>query len=265
MSLRPEAGRAEERMRRTSHKPAISQEKGTRAIILAGGKGTRLQPFTATFPKPLMPLGDVPVVEILIHRLVKCGIRDITLSVGHLSELIKAYFQHRGCIGDGLDLKYVDEEKPLGTAGSLALVAGLDKTFLVMNGDLLTNLDFNELLSFHREQGSVLTIAAHSREVKIELGVMDFNGDHQLTGYREKPRQTFHVSMGVYAYEPEVLGYINHGEYLDFPDLVLRLVGEGKKVLAYVNDSLWLDIGNPDDYARAQEIFAERPEAFEYA
>jgi NDP-sugar pyrophosphorylase family protein len=234
-----------------------------RAVILAGGKGTRLQPFTASFPKPLVPLGDTPVVEVLIRRLVRCGVRDVTLTVGHLAELIKSYFDHRRSLAREIKLSFVEEEEPLGTAGSLALVPGLTETFLAMNGDLLTDLDFRKLVRFHREQGALLTIATHAREVKIDLGVMEFGADLQLTGYREKPRQTFHVSMGVYVYEPAVLRYIEPHRYLDFPDLVLRLLDAGERVRAYLNDSLWLDIGNPEDYARAQELFAARREAFE--
>lgn len=234
-----------------------------RAVILAGGKGTRLQPFTASFPKPLVPLGDTPVVEVLIRRLVRCGVRDVTLTVGHLAELIKSYFDHRRSLAREIKLSFVEEEEPLGTAGSLALVPGLTETFLAMNGDLLTDLDFRKLARFHREQGALLTIATHAREVKIDLGVMEFGADFQLTGYREKPRQTFHVSMGVYVYEPAVLRYIEPHRYLDFPDLVLRLLDAGERVRAYLNDSLWLDIGNPEDYARAQELFAAKREAFE--
>lgn len=234
-----------------------------RAVILAGGKGTRLFPFTANFPKPLMPLGDTPVLEVLIRRLVRCGVRDITLSVGHLSELIKSYFEHRRSLTSEINLRFIEEEEPLGTAGSLALVPGLDKTFLAMNGDLLTDLDFKQLLHFHRQQGSILTIATHAREVVVDLGVVEFDEQFKLTGYREKPRKTFHVSMGVYVYEPAVLRYIEPHRHLDFPELVLRLLDAGERVSAYLNDSLWLDIGNPADYARAQELFAERKEAFE--
>jgi NDP-sugar pyrophosphorylase family protein len=234
-----------------------------RAVILAGGKGTRLQPYTASFPKPLMPLGDTPVLEVLIRRLVRCGIRDITLSVGHLSELVKAYFNHRHSLTREINLRFVVEEEPLGTAGSLALVPDLTETFLAMNGDLLTDLDFKQLLHFHRLHDATLTIATHTREVKVDLGVVEFDEQFRLTGYREKPRKTFHVSMGIYAYEPRVLRYIEPHIHLDFPELVLRLLDAGERVCAYLNDSLWLDIGNPEDYARAQELFATRREAFE--
>lgn len=238
---------------------------GLRAVILAGGKGVRLQPFTVNFPKPLVPLGDRPVIEILMRRLIAFGITDITLTVGHLAELIKAYFQQRPEIIRQATLRYVHERQPTGTAGSLALVGGLDETFLVMNGDLLTDLDFNELLNFHRAEGAALTIAAHRRQVKIDLGVLQCDGRNRVTGYREKPEYAYQVSMGIYVYEPRVLGFIEAGRYLDFPDLVLKLIDAGEKVCAMPCECLWLDIGRPDDYARAQEIYADGKERFERA
>src|SRR5262249_7267824 len=156
-----------------------------------------------------------------------------------------------------------EEEQPTGTAGSLALVPGLERTFLVMNGDLLTNLDLNALVRFHCECGALLTIATHTRELKIDLGGLEYDQHQQVTGYREKPANRDHVSMGIYIYEPGVLNYIEPGRYLDFPDLVLRLLARGERVCAYPADCLWLDIGRPDDYARAQQLFAERKEAFD--
>ena len=236
---------------------------GLKAVILAGGKGTRLAPFTASFPKPLVPLGDVPVLEVLLSRLIGFGVRDVVLTLGHLAELIQAYFAQRRIITDALNLSYVREEKPTGTAGSLALVSGLDRTFLVMNGDLLTNLDLDDLVQFHRNQGAMLTIAAHKRHVKIDLGVLEISSQGRITGYIEKPEHNFHVSMGIYVYEPAVLKYIDKGQYLDFPTLVQRLLADGQQVCAYPADCMWLDIGRPDDYAKAQELFQENKEAFD--
>ncbi|HMF50124.1 MAG TPA: sugar phosphate nucleotidyltransferase [Candidatus Saccharimonadales bacterium] len=236
---------------------------GLRAVILAGGKGARLKPFTANFPKPLVPLGDKPILEILIRRLIQYSITDITLSLGHMAELIKAYFACHHRLTEQFTLRYVDEEEPTGTAGSLALIPNLDTTFVVMNGDLLTNLDFDALVKFHDEQQSLLTIATHSRQVKIDLGVLEFDENHRLTSYVEKPARNYHVSMGVYVYEPEVLRYIEAGRYLDFPDLVLRLLAKGERVCSFPTDCLWLDIGRPDDYARAQDLFAEKEEEFD--
>jgi NDP-sugar pyrophosphorylase family protein len=237
---------------------------GLRAVILAGGKGVRLHPFTVNFPKPLVPLGDTPVLEVLMRRLVYFGVTDITLALGHLAELVKAYFQHRPKLDQKLKLKYLVEDEATGTAGSLAMVRGLKDTFLVMNGDLLTDLDFHELVAFHRRQGAALTIATHKRSIKIDLGVLEFDGDHRITGYHEKPEKTYHVSMGVYVYEPKVLRFIKQGEYLDFPDLVIKLIAAGEKVCAFPSNCLWLDIGRPGDYALAQEMFVKRRERFEY-
>jgi NDP-sugar pyrophosphorylase family protein len=236
---------------------------GLRAVILAGGKGTRLQPFTVSFPKPLVPLGDRPVLEVLVCRLLRFGITDITLTLGHLAELVKAYFGHRKQLLDRICLSFVEEEKPTGTAGSLSLVPGLEETFLVMNGDLLTNLDFHALVRWHRQQGALLTIATHKRQVKLDLGVIEFDTNQRITGYHEKPQTTYHVSMGIYVYEPAVLRHIEHAQYLDFPELVLRLLALGEKVCAYPTDCLWLDIGRPDDYARAQELFMSKKEEFD--
>jgi len=231
--------------------------KGTRAVILAGGKGVRLHPFTVVFPKPLVPLGDRPIIEVLIERLIAFGITDITLTLGHLAELIKAYFQHRPQLTAQARLRYVDEEEPTGTAGSLAAVQGLDRTFLVMNGDLLTDLDFDELVSFHRRHRAALTIAVHQRHVKVDFGVLELGDTYRVTGYDEKPELKYVVSMGIYVYEPRVLKAIAPGSYLDFPDLVLKLISAGEKVCAMPSDCLWLDIGRPEDYARAQEIYSD--------
>jgi NDP-mannose synthase len=232
--------------------------------MLAGGKGVRLRPFTVNFPKPLVPLGDTPVIEVLLQRLAHFGITDVTLTLGHLAELVKAYFHHRRQATKQLRLRYVEEEEPTGTAGSLALVRGLKDTFLVMNGDLLTDLNFDELVAFHRKQRAALTIATHTRQVKIDLGVLEFGDDFRITGYREKPETSYHVSMGIYVYEPHLLRFIKRGKYLDFPDLVVELIAAGEKVSAFTTDCLWLDIGRPDDYARAQELFAEKRQSVEH-
>jgi NDP-sugar pyrophosphorylase family protein len=246
-----------------SSDPAAGAAHGLRAVILAGGKGTRLYPFTVSFPKPLVPLGDRPVLEVLLQRLAHHGVTDVTLALGHLAELVKAYFSQRRHLLDGVELRYVEEAQPTGTAGSLASVPGLNRTFLVMNGDLLTNLDFHALVEFHRQENALLTIAAHTREVKIDLGVLQLDARQRLTGYIEKPIQIYQVSMGIYVYEPAVLKYVRPNVYLDFPDLVLRLLAHGEKVCAYQSDCLWLDIGRPDDYARAQQLFDERREDFD--
>ena len=236
---------------------------GMKAVILAGGKGTRLQPFTFSFPKPLVPVGSMPVLEILLRRLIKAGITDVTLTLGYLAELIKAFINEHRTLSRQLNITYVQEDQPTGTAGSLSLIDGLDETFLVLNGDLLTDLNFDNLLRFHREQDAILTIAAKQRRVKMELGVIKLNGGPRVEDYVEKPETIHTVSMGIYFYEPRVLSYIPPGRYLDFPTLVLRLLEAGEKVVAYPSEDLWLDIGRPEDYAEAQRLFAEHNEELE--
>ena len=236
--------------------------QGLRTVILAGGKGVRLQPFTINVPKPLVPLGDIPIIEVLIRRLIKFGLTDITLTLGHLAGMIKAYFQHRQELSRQMTLHFVEEDEPTGTAGSLALVPNLIDTFLVMNGDVLTDLNFDELVAFHRREKAVLTIATHRRTVKIDFGLLEFGDDHLVTGYREKPEYRHDVSMGIYVYEPRALGFIEPTKYLDFPDLVLKLVRAGERVCALPFEGLWLDIGRTHDYAEAQQLFADRPRGF---
>ncbi len=225
-----------------------------KAVILAGGKGTRLAPYTTVFPKPLMPLVDTPILEVVIRQLKFYGITQITLAVGHLAELLMAYF------GDGerfgVHIEYSRESSPLGTAGPLALIDGLDDTFLVMNGDVLTTMNYLDLAGFHRKKGAAATIAMHERSVKIDLGVIESDVDQRITGYIEKPTIHYRVSMGVYIFDPQVLALIEPGQKLDFPDLVLKLIQQGSVVMGYPFDGYWLDIGRTDDYAQASEEFA---------
>jgi NDP-sugar pyrophosphorylase family protein len=231
-----------------------------RAVILAGGKGTRLAPYTTIFPKPLVPIGDMPILEVVVRQLRHAGIDHITMAVGHLAELLIAFF------GDGtrfgLKLDYSREEQPLGTAGPLTLVNGLDETFFVMNGDILTTLDYTAMLTYHRSQQAVASIAMHERSVKIDLGVLETDEHNRLTGYIEKPSYQYQVSMGVYIFEPRVLEFIEPGTRLDFPDLILKLIAAGERVMGYPFDGYWLDIGRPDDYTRAIEEFEKLRDQF---
>jgi NDP-sugar pyrophosphorylase family protein len=245
-------------------KASLNAAAGLRAVILAGGRGTRLRPFTVNFPKPLMPIGDKPIIELLLHYLVRHGITDLTVTVGHLKELIKAYFLNAPSLRSSCRISFVEEETPTGTAGSLASVLDLSETFLVMNGDVLTDLNLDELVAFHRDQMAALTVATHVRRLKVDFGVLDFDSDFRIRHYHEKPEQVHHVSMGIYVYEPAVLRYIEPGRYLDFPDLVLRLIEQGETVCAFPTECLWLDIGRPDDYAHAQELYSQRQETIEW-
>jgi NDP-sugar pyrophosphorylase family protein len=224
------------------------------AVILAGGKGTRLRPFTVTFPKPLVPLGDRPILDRLLRQLAHSGVRKVTLSLGHLSSLIRAYISQHDGFGGEFQISFVDEKCPLGTAGSLKLVSGLDQTFLVINGDLLTDIDFGRVVETHQRSGAAVTISRYIRTEKTDFGVLELDKDGFITGYSEKPEYTYSVSMGVYVYEPRVLNYMQYNEYLDFPTLILRLLDNGEHVGSYLHTGLWLDIGRPDDYAKAQDI-----------
>ena len=224
-----------------------------RAVILAGGKGTRLLPYTTVIPKPLMPVGDRPILELIIRQLKHYGFSQVTMAVGHLAELIEAYFSDGNKYGIKID--YSREDEPLGTIGSLSLIDSLDTTFLVMNGDVLTNLDYLKLVDFHKKKQAVATIATYNKEVKVDLGILEMDEDFQLKQYVEKPTLKYDVSMGIYMFEPEILSFIEPNEYLDFPDLVLTLMKAGRKVIGFPFDGYWLDIGRHEDYVRAQEEF----------
>ena len=229
-----------------------------RAILLAGGRGTRLRPFTAMLPKPLVPVGDVPIVEILIRQLQRAGFTDLVLAVGYLGELIEAYF-HGGRSEDlGVRLSFVREREPLGTAGCLALVPDLDHTFLVVNADLLTTFDFRGFVAHHQTRGADMTIAATERRERLEWGELEATPGGRLTAYIEKPERTSWVSMGIYACEPSVLGSMNRGEPLDIPDLATRLLADGRVVEVFRSDDYWLDLGSPQDYSRANREFSDR-------
>jgi len=234
-----------------------------RAIVLAGGRGSRLAPYTTVLPKPLMPVGSRPILEILLRQLGAAGLDDVTLAVGHLAHLVRAV------VGDGsaqgVSVRYHDEEHALGTAGPLASIPDLDGTFLMTNGDVLTTLDFRALVSAHEEAGNALTIATHRRGVRADYGVLHVDGavgpTRRVLGYEEKPELHYTVSMGVYVLEPAAVALLAAGEYCDLPDLVLRLLADGAPVGAYAYDGYWLDIGREDDFRRAQtdadELLAE--------
>jgi NDP-sugar pyrophosphorylase family protein len=226
-----------------------------RAVILAGGKGVRLAPLTEVIPKPLVPIGGMPVLEIVIRQLKANGFHRITLAVGYMADLIKAYFQDGSRWGVKIDYSY--EPQPLGTAGPLRLIEGLEETFLVMNADILTNLNYQELIGYHREHGGVATIGAFERQVRIDLGVIVTDGRRRITDYIEKPTQNYLVSMGVYIFEPRVLDFLAGNGYLDFPDLVKRLLAADLPVCFHPFSGYWLDIGRHEDYYKAAEEFAQ--------
>jgi NDP-mannose synthase len=227
-----------------------------RAIIMAGGEGARLRPYTTVLPKPLMPIGDRPVLDIVIRQLRRAKFERITIATGYLAELIEAFFRD-GKVYD-VPIDYFREREPLGTVGALALVEDLDEPFLVMNGDVLTDMDYTALFEHHVASGAAVTVAAPRRHVNISLGVMEFGNPatpERLTHYIEKPTLSYEVSMGVYCFAPRVLDHIEPNVRLDFPDLILRLLALGERVNAWRPDVYWLDLGRHDDYEQAMQDF----------
>ena len=221
-----------------------------KAVILAGGKGTRLKPYTTLLPKPLVPVGEKAILQILLERLIKCGVDEVFICVNHMADIIKAFF------GDGekfgIKIRYSHEEKPLSTVAPIKLIEGLPDDFLVMNGDLLTDLDFTDLYRFHQEKQSLLTVAAYHRKTKIDFGVIEVD-DQSLTAkaFREKPEYDFHVSMGVYAMKKEILEMVPYNEPFGFDNLMYTMLEKNKPVSIYNYEGYWLDIGRPDDYEKA--------------
>ena len=230
------------------------------AIILAGGKGSRLKPYTTVLPKPLMPIGDYPILEVLLKQLRFYDFRNITVAVGHPKELIQAFF-HDGK-NWGLDIEYSMEDKPLGTAAPIKLIKNLQDNFLVMNGDVLTTLDYKNFFDFHKKNNAMCTIAMYQKPVKIDLGVLEINEKNELCDYIEKPTLTYNVSMGVYAFKKEVLEFIPENKYFDFPHLVKKLITNNIKVIGFPFDGYWLDIGRPNDYEQATEEFEKYKSQF---
>jgi NDP-sugar pyrophosphorylase family protein len=227
-----------------------------KAVILAGGKGTRLKPYTTVFPKPLMPIGDRPILEIVIGQLKSHGFDEAIVTVGHLAELIMTFFGDGSKLG--IKIKYSREDKPLGTAGGLGLIKQeLNETFLMMNGDVLTTLSYSDLVNYHKRNGAIATIALNKRAVKIDFGVVELDDGNSIAGYTEKPKIDYLVSMGVYVFNTKALEYIKPNEYLDFPDLIKKLISNGETVKGYVYEGYWLDIGRPDDYERANREIEE--------
>jgi NDP-sugar pyrophosphorylase family protein len=226
-----------------------------RAVVLAGGRGRRLAPYTTVLPKPLMPVGDRSIIDIVVHRLAAAGFDDVTLAVGHLSHLIRAVLGDGS--GHGVSLRYHHEHEPLGTAGPLATIPDLDETFLMLNGDVLTTLDLRGLVRAHAQAGNALTIATHRRVVRADYGVLGTDGavgaTHRVVTYDEKPELAYTVSMGIYVVEPEAVAHVPARRYYDLPDLVQALLAAGAPVGSFAFDGPWLDIGREDDYRRAQE------------
>ncbi|WP_428514539.1 nucleotidyltransferase family protein [Roseovarius sp.] len=232
-----------------------------KAVILAGGQGLRMRPYTSILPKPLLPIGDLPIIEIILRRLEKAGVTDVVIAIGYLGNLIQTYLSQNS-ISERMSITYHLEEEPLGTAGAIGTIAGLDEPFFVMNGDLLSDIDFNAMMQHHLNTGADLTVGVVTTEVQIQLGVLSLGDEDTVIGYDEKPKMSYAASMGIYVYSPHVKSLIHPNAYLDAPSLVLRLIENAHKVSGFTQPCRWIDIGNPGEYERAQQEFAENPEAF---
>ena len=231
-----------------------------RAVILAGGLGTRLRPFTYSLPKPLMPIGQTPILEIIILQLVKHGFSHITLAVNHQADIIKAYF------GDGLKwnikIDYSLEKGPLGTIAPLKLIKDLPENFLLMNGDIFTDIHFGNFYEEHIKQKNSFTISSKLRNQKIDFGVLQTNENNDLIGFKEKPTSNYQVSMGIYMISKGIIELIPEGKAFGFDQLMHFLISIKKFPNVIPFNGYWLDIGRPDDYAVAIEKFAENPKKF---
>jgi len=231
-----------------------------RAVILAGGTGTRLQPYTVVLPKPLMPIGEYPILEVIIRQLARHGFTHVTLAVNHQASILKAFF------GDGnkwgIHIDYSLEKKPISTIAPLSLIPDLPENFLLMNGDVLTDFDLSGFFERHMARGRLFTIAAARRLQLIDYGVLQIDASHRLTGFSEKPEMRYLVSMGVYAVNRRILQFVPSDSKYGFDDLMKDLLGKDEPVAVEPYEGFWLDIGRPDDYVRAVEEFEQRRQQF---
>jgi NDP-sugar pyrophosphorylase family protein len=219
------------------------------AVILAGGRGTRLKPFTTTLPKPLVPVGERAIIEIVLNRLKKGGVEKVHIALNHLAHLIEAV------VGDGsrfgLEVAYCREEKPLSTVGPLKLIADLPNNFIVTNGDILSDIDIGRLYRHHLDNGALVTVATSQRTEKMDFGVMEISDSGFITGFKEKPEYNLTVSMGIYIFKKAVLDFVPENEKYGFDDLMYELLRRQQPVGYYPYDGYWLDIGRPADYEQA--------------
>lgn len=231
------------------------------AIILAGGRGRRLLPYTTVLPKPLMPIGDYSILEVILRQLKYYGFDDITISTGYLHELICAYINTNNK-NIGINVKFVHENEPLGTIGPLHLIPHLDDTFLVMNGDILTDLDYRKLIAAHHRKKAIATIATYKRDVNVDFGVLEHDQDLRIHTFKEKPVFNFEVSMGIYILNKEILTFVPDKSAFGFDQLMYALTAKKAAVYSYPYKGYWLDIGRPDDYERSILEFEQNKEKF---
>lgn len=231
-----------------------------RAVVLAGGMGTRMRPYTLVLPKPLMPIGEYPILEVVVRQLAAHGFDRVTMAVNHQAELIKAFF------GDGskwrIGIDYSLEHEPLGTIAPLRLIPDLPEHFLVMNGDVLTDLDFAAFHAEHAGANRLFTISSYQREQKVDYGVLATSTHGTLEAFREKPVTGYEVSMGIYMVSREVLTHIPPRGPFGFDHLMHGLLSTGKTVHVRPFEGYWLDIGRLDDYERAVDEFPRMKSRF---
>lgn len=225
-----------------------------RAVILAGGKGVRLKPYTLTLPKPLVPVGEEPIMKLLLNNLKLQGIKEAVICVNHMSELIQAYFGDGSTMG--MKIRYSHEQKPLGTVAPIKLIKGLPDDFLVMNGDILTDLSLHKLFYEHKTNDAIMTVATYKRKVAVDFGVIKYDHDHIAREFIEKPEYKLDVSMGIYAFNKRVFDFVPDNTYFGFDDLMHKLLKNGETVKTFEHHGYWLDIGRPEDYEQANEDVA---------
>lgn len=229
---------------------------------MAGGKGSRLHPYSAMLPKPLMPLGNMPVLELLLRQLARAGIEEVILAVNHLRHLIETFF------GDGsrfgIRIQYSVEDIPLGTAGPLgAVLDRMGESFMLLNGDLLTSLDFRQMITEHTNQAADATVGVFERELATEFGLIEVDEHMQMIDYREKPRYRHLISMGVYVLRAAAAArFVVPGKHMDMPQLMLAMMHAGCRVQCHRQNCVWLDIGRPEDFALAQRMIETDASAF---
>ena len=226
-----------------------SEELPLRGVIMAGGRGSRLHPLTEDLPKPMLRVGDRPLLESIIEQLREASIQQVNLITHYKKEIIAGHFgdgQHFG-----VDIRYVEEDQPLGTAGGLGLLEETDKPLLVINGDILTKVDFRAMLEFHCEQKADMTVAVRSYEFHLQYGVVETEGA-VITGITEKPVLRHFINAGIYLLNPQLCQYLPAGQKYDMPDLIQLVLSDGKRVVSFPVHEYWLDIGQAEDYQRAQ-------------
>lgn len=223
-----------------------------KAVILAGGKGRRLQPFTTTIPKPLFPIGEKPIIQIIIEQLKKNGVNEFVVSLGYLGELLEAF------LGNGskfeTKISYVKEESPLGTAGAISLLPKMEDDYIFMNGDILSTIDFKNAYENHKNSGAIMTICTYDKKEKSSLGILKLNPNGDVVDYLEKPENIYTISSGIYILNPKIRNFVETEERLDLPELVKKLIKQSEKINTYAIKGDWFDIGTPGDLEKAEQF-----------